>query len=617
MAVWLRARSELRSRRRAMLSLALLVAVTAGVVMAAAAGARRTHTAYARFVDAHNAYDIAVGNDQDFAVTPEQVRAIEALPQVAEHVRGLLVYADLGPAGVPFYAPADARLGTTLNRFELLEGRLPRPDRIREVVVGFTAADKYDLRLGQEFQLFNPALGTFRIVGIEAAPGEFPPQTQGLGPAAHMTPAAYRFLAAELRRDDGAPPNDSILLRLKPGSDGEAFRRAVLRISPESGVLAQVDLTAATQRSFRLQSLALWLLAGLTAFVGLLVLSQAVARQVFLDSQDRLTLAALGMTGGQQWVVGMLRAALVGAAAAVVAVVLAIAFSPLAPVGLARTAEPDPGTRLDIPVLALGFLTTLLVLPALASIPTWRAQRRVESRGDRPSALTQAPGRAGLPVTTVTGARLALEPGRGRTAVPVRTTAAIAVVAIASVAAALTFGASLDHLLATPRLFGQDWDTTLTTFGEATIVPGVPDLLRGDAAVEAFSVGVSGPTNIDDETVGVFAIDLPSGSVVPPILEGRAPTRADEIALGTRTLARCTRTSATACRSVWRGPRCPCAWWAAASHHSSTARPVWAKERWRLSMVLGVSIRAARSSRSPTRPTCAGRQVQGRPSSNG
>ena len=538
MAVWLRARSELRSRWRATLSLAVLVAITAGVVMAAAAGARRTHTAYTRFVAGHDAYDIAVGHDQDFPVTPEQVQAIEALPQVTEHVRGLVVYADLGPVGVPFFVPADGRVGTELNRFKLLEGRRPRPDRGDEVVVGFTAADKYDLRVGRRFRLFNPELGAFRIVGIEAAPGEFPPQTQGVGPAGYMTPAAYRSLATTLTRDDGEAPNDSILVRLEPHTDIEAFRRSVLRISPEAGVLAQVDATAATQRSFRLQSLALWLLGALTAFVGLLVLSQAVARQVFLDSRDHRTLGALGMTGGQHWAVAMLRAGMVGAAAAIVGVALAVALSPLTPVGLARTAEPDPGVRWDVPVLALGFVITLLAVPLLASVRAWRAQRRDDTEGDRPSTVASAFGRAGLPVTAVTGARLALEPGRGRTAVPVRTTAAIAVVAVASVAAALTFGAGLEHLLATPRLFGQDWDTTLTTFGEATIAPGVPDLLRAEPAVEAFSVGVSGPANIEDEAVGVFAIDVPSGTVVPPILEGRAPARADEIALGTRTLER-------------------------------------------------------------------------------
>jgi hypothetical protein len=61
-AVWVRTWSELRTRWRAALSLALLVGVTGGVAMAAAAGARRTHTAYARFVTAQRAWDVAVSS---------------------------------------------------------------------------------------------------------------------------------------------------------------------------------------------------------------------------------------------------------------------------------------------------------------------------------------------------------------------------------------------------------------------------------------------------------------------------------------------------------------------------------------------------------------------------
>ena len=87
------------------------------------------------------------------------------------------------------------------------------------------------------------------------------------------------------------------------------------------------------------------------------------------------------------------------------------------------------------------------------------------------SSLAAALSSAGFPITTVTGARLALEPGRGRSAVPVKTTLATAAVAVASVAAALTFGASLQHLVATPRLFGQTWDTSYTTFGESNLLP--------------------------------------------------------------------------------------------------------------------------------------------------
>jgi predicted lysophospholipase L1 biosynthesis ABC-type transport system permease subunit len=310
------------------------------------------------------------------------------------------------------------------------------------------------------------------------------------------------------------------------------------RISPDAFVLVQRDLTSSAQRSFRLQSLALWLLAGSTALVALLILSQAVARQVFIDSRDHPTLAALGMTGGQRWALGMARAALVGTTGAIVAVVLAIVLSPLTPVSLARTAEPDPGLRLDGPVLGLGLAATLLAVPALALFPTWRARRRDDRESRRPSSVAAALARAGFPVTTVTGARLALEPGRGRTAVPVKTTLATAGVAVVSVAAALTFGASLDRLLTTPRLFGQTWDTSYTTFGESNLLPDAEPVLDRDPAVAAYSIGAFGEIDVDGRSVGVVALDLPRGSVVPPILAGRAPIRPQEIALGTHTLER-------------------------------------------------------------------------------
>jgi len=57
-AVWVRTWSELRTRWRAASSVALLVGVTGGVVMAAAAGAGRTHTASTRFVTAQRAWDV-------------------------------------------------------------------------------------------------------------------------------------------------------------------------------------------------------------------------------------------------------------------------------------------------------------------------------------------------------------------------------------------------------------------------------------------------------------------------------------------------------------------------------------------------------------------------------
>src|SRR5690242_20520798 len=60
-AVWMRLRSELRTRWRAWLGLALLIGLAGAAAVAAAAGARRTETAYPRFVQAENGYDLITG----------------------------------------------------------------------------------------------------------------------------------------------------------------------------------------------------------------------------------------------------------------------------------------------------------------------------------------------------------------------------------------------------------------------------------------------------------------------------------------------------------------------------------------------------------------------------
>ena len=73
---------------------------------------------------------------------------------------------------------------------------------------------------------------------------------------------------------------------------------------------------------------------------------------------------------------------------------------------------------------------------------------------------------------------MALESGRGGTAVPVRTTLLAAVVGVAAVAAALTITASADHLLGTPRLYGHNWDAVI---GNGTD-PSYPEALRRPSA---------------------------------------------------------------------------------------------------------------------------------------
>src|SRR5258708_18328735 len=54
----MRLRSEIRTRWRSWLGLALLIGLVGAAAVAAAAGARRTETAYPRFVQAQNGYDL-------------------------------------------------------------------------------------------------------------------------------------------------------------------------------------------------------------------------------------------------------------------------------------------------------------------------------------------------------------------------------------------------------------------------------------------------------------------------------------------------------------------------------------------------------------------------------
>ena len=93
-AVWMRVRSELRVRWRAMLGLALLVGVVGGAAIAAAAGARRTDSSYPRFFAKYGSFQASVstgGNPQTDKIFDE----IAHLPQVVATSRASLFFATL------------------------------------------------------------------------------------------------------------------------------------------------------------------------------------------------------------------------------------------------------------------------------------------------------------------------------------------------------------------------------------------------------------------------------------------------------------------------------------------------------------------------------------------
>jgi hypothetical protein len=224
-------------------------------------------------------------------------------------------------------------------------------------------------------------------------------------------------------------------------------------------------------------------------------------------------------------------------------VAVAIAASPLMPIGPARLAEPAPGVEVNMAVLAAGF-AGIAILPVLLIMPVaWRAASPAPgsqgtgepaARG-RASRLGSALGLAGS-VSGGIGVRMAFEPGRGRTAVPVRSALMGTTVAIAAVVAALVFGTSLIALVSTPARYGQNWDQELDLgFGAVPARLGAR-ILSAEPAVAGYAAGDYGQVTIDGKIVAAIGISPQRGRGYFTLLAGRYPTAPDEITLGAQTL---------------------------------------------------------------------------------
>jgi hypothetical protein len=230
------------------------------------------------------------------------------------------------------------------------------------------------------------------------------------------------------------------------------------------------------------------------------------------------------------------------AAGAILACVAAIAASPLMPIGPARLAELHPGVSVDWPVFAAGFAATVVLL---AGRVCWTAWRELARAGRAAPQLTQGrPGLArrlsgiGVPVTAVTGIRLALERGRGRTAAPVLSAIFGTGLSVAAVMASLTFGANLAHLERTPALYGQNWDAAMDMQFGALPAAQFERYIKSVPGITGWTFGVHGTITLAGRPGVVPAVGLARGHgplLAPTLLAGHLP-RGREVVLGTSTM---------------------------------------------------------------------------------
>jgi ABC-type lipoprotein release transport system permease subunit len=549
--------SEIHRRLRSTIALALLVGIIGAIVLATAAGARRSGSALDRF----NAYshsstlEISVG-----LPTAHQLRAFRRTPgiEATAMVRAFAFNVE-GHQNLSIGAPLDDKIGNTVDRARLISGRRADPAAPEELTIGEALAAQLHAHVGT------------RLDAVSYTPKQVHDAFRGGQPGAPAGPRLQFTVVGIDRRpldlSDRAANGGVVILtpafnakyENRIGIYTDSIRARTRRASDIPGVLARAREIFGSEQQFGVQSLgveaegahdaidvltqALWIFAGVAALAGLVAIGIVLTRDIAQSAGDQSTLRALGVTRRQLVLVIGVGALIVAGAAALLAVVGALAASPLFPVGLARRADPDVGLHADWVVLLLGLGLVAFVVLANALLAALRATRtpspgRARGPERRTSPIVEAAAQAGLRPTATNGLRMALQAGRGRSAVPVRSAFAGAVFGVAGITAVLVFAASLTHLVATPRLSGWTWDlrTSVPTARGASCADPADFGVARASGVAALAAVCQQDIEVDSRPVTAWGFRSLRGTIDPEVVSGRAPRGVDEIALGSVTL---------------------------------------------------------------------------------
>jgi ABC-type lipoprotein release transport system permease subunit len=553
-AVWTWFRLDLRLRWRSLLMLALLFAFASGTVMTALAGARRGGSALDRLLaDTLPATVVALPNEPGF-----DWDAVRSLPEVAP-LSGFTDYRiDEIPPGdevSTWFPSTDTEILKTIERPVVLEGRMLDPTRVDELVVTPRFLTHYGMQVGDRLtlRLFTPEQIDATLAG-EVGPPEGPaiPATivgvvrsfwfsdhagdefGAVIPSPALFPAyPDNFLGAE-----GATGYVNALIRLEGGAaDIPRFKEDL------AGVTGRSDIDVWDQHEwqdhgrqvtgFEAGSLAIFAIAA--AIAALFIVGQAVVRHVSSTLSDIEPLRAVGMTPAETRMAVVLGPALAAVTGWVAGAVAALTASRWFPVGSAALLEPAPGAHVDAYVLGFGLIATVVLAGGGAAVVALATMRRLRSAlAPRRSAVAAGAVRAGMPVPVVVGARFALEPGRGRHAIPVRPALLGATIGVLGVLAALTLSHGVSDAVGNLERFGITYEAgTFVGFNgfdfaeTGELVPAI----AADADVVAVSDTPMDVAQVNDVAVSLFSIDPVDRPIDMVITKGRAPTGTSEVAM--------------------------------------------------------------------------------------
>ncbi|MGO9299371.1 MAG: FtsX-like permease family protein [Acidimicrobiales bacterium] len=577
----------------------LLVGLIGGIAMGSIAAARRTQGSYATFLASTNPSDMSLTS----VFAPNLTKDLERLPGVqrVEAASESLTAFPLGLTGAPIIGPAFlsgevSTIGSVNGEFfdqdrvTVTAGRMADPSRADEFVATAQAESLLRLHVGEAVpwgfytpaQSNEPAFGTvkvkphlrldMRLVGTVVFNNEV------VLDEVDRYPTYLLFTPALTRPFSSGVLNGQYGLKLQDGANGvsKVELEIVAALPPHTTYSFHVTAIVEGQvdRTVKPEAIALAVFGVIAMLAALLIALQMIARQLRARDEENDVLRALGASRAITMVdvlFGILGAALLGS---LLAVGVAVGLSPLSPIGPVRAVYPTPGIALDLTVLGFGLLTLIggigigAVALAYRSAPG-RLRREESTRAERGSSLARLAANSGAPVSAVAGIRFALQPGRGRTAVPVRSAVFGTVLAVMIVVATLTFGSGLNTLVSHPSLYGWNWNYALAS--NYLVPPQARSLLGQDRAVAAWSAVSFANAQIDGLTVPILLAST-HARVTPPMLSGHRLEANNQIVLGAATLAQLHKHVGEAnCRCGKQGIRsCPGRRWSRSKRRGAT-----------------------------------------------
>ncbi len=568
---WYRFHATFRRQRGGYLTVLVLVGLLGGLAMGALAGARRTLASPAVYIASTRpaTFSLPTGvlGPGTSGYDPSVTETIAHLPHVAAvaSVSGLNLVV-LNRDGSPNKLDANPGNGSgsidgayyRLNQATVVEGRMPDPNNPHEFVANALAVQGLGLHVGQTvpFGIYTNAQTELSGFGTAAVPPYRRLDAKLVGIIVDPASVAADDIDSGTTLQLFSPALARQLLSCcanytLTGVKVDGGNRVVQQVEREAQAVLPPGFPPATstsaslakaQRAVKPLAIALGVFGAIAGLVALLVAGQVIGRQIRFGAEERRILRALGADTAGTVLDGLPGLAMAIVAGSLLAVAVAVALSPVAPIGVIRPVYPSRGVSWDWTVFGSGLAVLVVGLSAVTIGMAYRqAPQRLARRSTPPGrAHSGSVGRVaawGLPVPAVEGVRFALEPGAGRNAVPVRSAIFGTILAMLVMVTTVTFGSSLNTLVTHPNLYGWNWDYLLTAGGDSGNIPSqqVTHLLDGDHSVAAWSGAYFDDLVIDGQTVPVLG-QRAGAAVGPPVLSGHGLESPGQVVLGAVTL---------------------------------------------------------------------------------